>query len=497
MANLSNAIIEARKRHEAEIAERLKRRQERQRAEVDRLNQSATGAVDPAPRRSPPPETDTPTDASSADVVSEPALPAMTSTAVEPRVEESTPAVTVAAPVSEEATSGRPASHVHAPVSLPEPVPLAPQPVAVPPEPAPVAIEPRVLPPAPVPARIAAPPQPSAYADELETPPDGRFLKLRNDIIDRVKPFLTGNQFAVYLEIYRQTIGRGRTSAWFRTREIQTACNLGSDNTVRDAYPALEAKRLIRLDPNRRVGSPRGLLITVLSVERALERLERGQAPTPAPFVPDTVAAPATYVPLTVEAGLAPGGSADPVTDSVSPVVADDAPAILDAIKRKYGVSPTVAPAMLDLVAPADRPLLPYLFRHLDRSVASGKVHNPAGLLRVWLESFDAWRPELAAERDAEEQARRAAAESLTKDELMLEWFRETEELVQERYAALDEDTREITRLRGRRQMLAKSPSVRAWNEQQWEAQLETFVKSEIRRELGTFEEWLARRGST
>jgi len=38
MSNLSSAIIEARKRHEAEIAERLKRRQQRQRAEVERLN---------------------------------------------------------------------------------------------------------------------------------------------------------------------------------------------------------------------------------------------------------------------------------------------------------------------------------------------------------------------------------------------------------------------------------------------------------------------------
>ncbi len=420
MGNLSSAIIEARKRHEAEIAERLKRRQQRQRAEVERLNATATSS-------------------------SQPKLPeAVEAEPVPP------PAAIVAEPVRPPAPE--------APPTPPPPPPV--EPIQAAPIPAPPVRRPR-----PVPQRT----------DEVETLPDGRFLRVRNDIIDRIKPFLTGNQFAVYMEIYRQTVGRGKTSAWFRTREIQTACNLGSDNTVRDAYPVLEQKRLIRLDPNRRAGSPKGILVTVLSVERALEKLERGQASDSRTAQPS---ARASLVPIDRDDS--------PVAD-VSTSSGD-----LQTMTRQYGVSPSVAPQLLDLVADDDRPLLPYLFARLDRSVASGKVHNPAGLLRVWLESFDAWRPELAAERERDIEARRREQETASREELMLEWFRFTEAEVQARFDALDPDVRAEIEARGRAELMAKSSAVRTWTDQQWAAQLATYVRSELRRDLDGFDAWLA-----
>jgi hypothetical protein len=419
MGNLSSAIIEARKRHEAEIAERLKRRQMRQRAEIERLNSSAVVEA-PKPVAAPP-------------------EPAPT---LEPPVEPA------------------PVEPPPEPARNPEPKPTV---VDVAPPPAPM----RLLPAESFDAPVAP--------EELETPPDGRYLKLRNDIIDRIKPYLTGNQFAVYMEIYRQTIGRGRTAAWFRTRDIQTACNLGSDNTVRDAYPVLEQKRLIKLDPNRRPGSPRGLFVTVLSVERALERLERIDR-RPAQATPPTPA-PAESEPLALVASP-PAGDA----------------AAIDRMTREYGVSPTVAPQLLERLGADDAYLLPYLFRRLDRSIAAGKVHNPAGLLRVWIESFDAWRPELAAEHRREEEARRAAEAAMSHDELMIEWFRETDAEAERRVAELDPAVREALDTRGREELSARSAAVRSWSEQQWRAQLDTFARSEIRRELPSFDEWLAAR---
>jgi hypothetical protein len=161
---------------------------------------------------------------------------------------------------------------------------------------------------------------------------------------------------------------------------------------------------------------------------------------------------------------------------------------------RKYGVSPSVAPQLVDFVSDADRPLLPYMFARLDRSIATGKVHNPAGLLRVWLESFDAWRAEREGDRDREAEASRLAREAASRDELMLEWFKETEAKVRERVGALAPEARDAIREEGRAELLARSPAVRTWTEQQWEAQLDTYVKSVVRRDLDGFETWLARR---
>lgn len=469
MANLSSAIIEARKRHEAEIAERLERRQQRQRAEIERLNSEAVSAV--AASAPEPGETLGAVAPSEGRPVADPeARPAAEPETVKPPAGAPPAAHWHAVPAPQE--RARPERLARASAT-----PLASLPVALtreaaqPNEPAPLEL-PAQRRHAPRPARVEVGEsiELAARPDEVETPPDGRFLKLRNDIIDRVKPYLTGNQFAVYLEIYRQTIGRGRTGAWFRTREVQAACNLGSDNTVRDAYPVLEQKRLIKLDPSRRAGSPKGLFITVLSVERALERLERaGAAARPA------VAASVLPAPL----------PADPAE-----------PSLLETLTRTYGVSPSVAPQLLEPLNEDDWTLLPYMLARLDRSVASGKVHNPAGLLRVWLESFDAWRPELEADKARDEEAKRVAREALSKDELMVEWFRETEAEAERRFAGLGAAERAALEARGREELLVKSPAVRTWSDQQWAQQLEIFAKAELRRELGGFEAWLERRRS-
>jgi hypothetical protein len=162
---------------------------------------------------------------------------------------------------------------------------------------------------------------------------------------------------------------------------------------------------------------------------------------------------------------------------------------------RQYGVSPSAAPHLLELVREDDRVLLPYLFARLDRSVASGKVHNPGGLLRVWLESFESWRAELEADRTRDEEAKRLARQAASRDELMLEWFKLTEAAVQERVSALDGGTLAAMKQRGRADLLTRSPAVRTWTDAQWESQLDTYVKAEIRRELESFESWLQRTG--
>jgi hypothetical protein len=496
MSNLSSAIIQARKRHEAEIAERLERRKQRQRAELERLN-SATNGGGELPNDdanvSAPDET--------ADATLNTALALATPPPTEPQPR----------PADAQIPQAGSANHIP-----PEQAHVAPH--AVPPDT--TAAEPikqheqnsqtiqrRVFN-----TLTSAPQHLSAevHIEEVETAPDGRFLKVRNDIIDRIKPFLSGNQFAVYMEIYRQTIGRGRTSAWFRTRDIQTACNIGSDNTVRDAYPILERKRLIKLDPTRRNGSPRGLLITVLSVERALERLERGRSPAQKPNYLSTEAPPQKLPQYLSTNYLSTSAETAEVIlntwerhDLKTPPPSETAQAqpggggdldLTESLRAKYGISPTAAPQLLARLGADDLALLPYLLRRLDQNIASGKVHNPAGLLRVWIESFDAWRPELSAARQRDEEALDLAREIQTKEELMLAWFKETEAHVQTRLETLDESAREAMRARGRQTLGALSPSASHWTPDQWESQLDSFVRSELRREMGPFEEWLAQR---
>jgi hypothetical protein len=122
-------------------------------------------------------------------------------------------------------------------------------------------------------------------------------------------------------------------------------------------------------------------------------------------------------------------------------------------------------------------------------------VHNPAGLLRVWLESFDAWRGELQSDRERDEEAQRLERTAASRDELMVEWFKGTEGAVQERLAAMAVDA--IARLgeRGRAELVERSPAVRTWTEAQWSAQLDTYVKAAIRRDLDSFDAWLAKSG--
>src|ERR1051325_10597923 len=43
---------------------------------------------------------------------------------------------------------------------------------------------------------------------ERETLPSDRFVKVRNSIFDELSGYLTGNQYKIYLELYRETLGR-------------------------------------------------------------------------------------------------------------------------------------------------------------------------------------------------------------------------------------------------------------------------------------------------
>jgi hypothetical protein len=163
-------------------------------------------------------------------------------------------------------------------------------------------------------------------------------------------------------------------------------------------------------------------------------------------------------------------------------------------LKDTYGVSPTSAPALAQTIADADLDLIPYLFDHLDRRIAAGQVKNPAGLLRVWLESFDAWRPELEAARARAEEARRAAEQVRTKEELMLEWLQEADAEVDKRFAALPAEERDRMRAEGRARLESMSPSVKHWSADQWDHQLDTYVRSELRKECASFEAWASAR---
>lgn len=117
-----------------------------------------------------------------------------------------------------------------------------------------------------------------SQVDELEIPPDTKFTKVHNAVFDQLIPYLSGNQFAVYMELYRNTLGRGHSGNWFRTREVQKICGIGSDKTVRLAIVALEQMKLIRVDWPQKKEILGGFLSESSRSKRLFQSWEKNQA---------------------------------------------------------------------------------------------------------------------------------------------------------------------------------------------------------------------------
>lgn len=464
MSTLSQAIIEARKRHEAEIEARLRRRRERQENQLRLLNQGQ--GTDPAIP-----------DTAAADL--EPVAPA-----------REIPVPPPAPPVAESTRSPGPApskfkNETSLVVENKEDY-----------------IDTSVL-------------QYNSLDFEKETSPSSNFTKVSNIVIDGLKRHLTSTYFSVYVEIYRQTIGRGKNGAWLRTREIQKACGLGSDTTVRKAIFDLEEKGLLRLDKNRRVGSPKGLFISVLSVEKAIARLDKKAEKRKTNDMYLSTEVPHQKLPQYFSKNyrgtsvfsnevhdidirhedMKTSSSGDFRVFLENSEENDDGDDVsLEStitLLRERGLSPSAIPFLIEKLTPTDFKLIPYLLRQLDQTTATKNVKNPAGLLRVWLEGFESWRPELKLllERDREaEKLRRMTSE---KGDLRIEWYEYAEREVERLRSELPEADLNGLKEEGRKEIEKLSPASKGWDETIWAESLEGWILRKLEARVLPWEQWL------
>src|SRR5207248_1713298 len=70
-----------------------------------------------------------------------------------------------------------------------------------------------------------------------------------------------------------------------------------------------------------------------------------------------------------------------------------------ERIAAKYGYSANRARVEIERFQESDVELIPLLLDRLDVEIQRGRITNPAGLLRSWLQTFDLWRPQLEAAR--------------------------------------------------------------------------------------------------
>ncbi|MBX7223359.1 MAG: replication protein [Blastocatellia bacterium] len=433
MKNLSQAILEARKRHEEEVAQRLLMRKKRQEQELHKLNQF--------------PSSTEPTRAEAMAVQSANSLELYQNNLVSLKNNEFIPATSVLRSDAE----------------------------------ANLTVEP-------------------------EAPPNSNYTKLSNTINDQLKKQLTSSGFSVYVELYRQTIGRGKSGSWFRTREIQKACGFGSDNTVRKAFVELEASHLIKIEKNPRLGSPKGLFITTLSVEKALVKMTKKaqksaaakptsalQHPRTKCFSTSAVSADPIYIKHVRHADDDETPSSS-MPDSTQPENDDDD--LRTKLIRElnhHGLTPNVTPGLISKISDADLSLIPYLLQHLDRTVKTTKVTNPAGLLRVWLSAFESWKPELEAAKNREEAEQQAIEAETVKNEQMMQWYEFVEQAVNEKRQSLPATELAQLQQAARSEISRSSPSTRHWDENTWTECIEEWVRNNLRKSVPTFEEWLDR----
>lgn len=473
---LSNTIDLGAALHDEEVAERLRRREERNRARLALLNQNASRD-----------------EASSASVARTPVEPPAALAPVEP------PATAAPRAIELEPVPAAP-DRVEIDASAAESVQKPPRPNSafVAGAPAPVPSRPRVT-------QRTPDPSPAAVARDrvtaAETLPTERFLKVRNAIVDRLPRFVKGNRYLVYQHIYRNTLGRRQAEpeAFFVSRVVAEQLRL-SEKTVRTCWQYLERVGLIATSSTQ--GSHHGMRIRVLDLEIALARLE-------ASAVTLTADHRNNLPPSEHLSGNSNRSPAEEVTaEDAASAVTLTAPCherhedmhntmhgvgmfdeLVERLTGRYGFAPDRARTELTLIAADDLALVPRLLDRLDAENARSRVANPAGLLVTWLRAFPTWRPVLQQE---DQKTPEVETEKSGGD--LLAYLEETDARARETLRQLDGAKVERLRTTVRAKAEARSPSVAKWTEAQWNAHLEPLLVAELRDRFESFDAWLARR---
>jgi DNA-binding MarR family transcriptional regulator len=387
--------------------------------------------------------------------------------------------------------------------------------------PVPAPEPPAVAPAVPSAESAAAPAEPRA----VETLPTERYLKVRNAIFDDLARYLSGNQYKVYMEIYRETLGRRQPtpSGFFRPREMARELGIGSDQTVYRALKDLSDCGLLTCEA--RIGDTRGTRITLCAVETALERVRlksparraSGRKPT---TVKITTVKNTEVIGTTVDQQQSPRYYSDDHDGTVVKITTlhdherharhgktastqrDDGgagaarAAIVGELVARYGYSPRLARAAVDEVPDADVELVPFLLRRLDRAVERGQhrkgavIQNPAGILSGWLADFGSWRTVLVADRD---RAASAAVEAQPEaQDPYTEYLTEMDTAAAAEIDRLDAPTRERLERDARAELARTYPASADWPEEHWQRAILAHLKrSQFDRP--SFEEWSAR----
>ena len=450
--NLSGAIKRAREMHRAEIAERLKRRQDLERKRLEQINSvRRPPAVAPAPTTEPAPAS------------REPGVDRIASVRAETQAE---------GPAASEA-------------------------------------EPQVV----------------------ETLPTERYLKVRNAIFDELAKYLSGNQYKVYMEIYRETLGRRQPTpfGYFRPREMARELGIGSDQTVYRALRDLQVSGLLTCEA--RVGDTRGTKITLIALEATLDRLRREASPRRRSRQKITTVK-ITTVKNTEVISTTPvqqkslqyrsenhHGSVVKITtlhdherhetDPRPPTPGGDQPdggggssrnRLTDEFVARYGYTPRLARAALADVADADLELIPFLLARLDRAVELGQhrkgavIQNPAGILSGWLADFSSWRAVLVADRERAASTADDAAPH-TQDRYT-EYLTEMDADAARRIEGLDPQERARLERDARAEIGRTYPASVDWPAEHWEQAILAHLKRSYF-DRPTFEDWLARRSDS
>ncbi len=401
-------------------------------------------------------------------------------------------------------------------VKAPEPPPEEPAPVPVAVSPAPVVD--RIEPEPPKPELVEPP--------RVETLPTERFLKVRNTVFDELARYLGGNRYKVYMEVYRETLGRRQPTpaGFFRPREMARELGIGSDQTVYRALKELESSGLITCEA--RVGDTRGTKITIHAVDPVIEKLRaqlsskrQGKKITTVKIttVKNTVVDQQSSLQYDSENHH---GSVVKITTlhdherherhgNTSPRQArrargDDGgepserDRIVEQLVARYGYSPHLARTALGAVATTDLDLVPFLLTRLDAAIERGQLHrgaviqNPAGVLSGWLADFDSWRAVLEADRD---RATSGAEEPPgdTGTDLFTEYLAEMDADAERRIDVLGTEDRARLEATAREEISTSFPASADWPEEHWKRAILAHLKRS-HFERPSFEDWQARR---
>lgn len=400
-----------------------------------------------------------------------------------------------------------------APAKAPEPPSAEPAPVtvAVPAAPVVERTEPEVPEPEPV-----EPPR-------VETLPTERFLKVRNTVFDELARYLGGNRYKVYMEVYRETLGRRQPTpaGFFRPREMARELGIGSDQTVYRALKELESAGLITCEA--RVGDTRGTKITIHAVDPVIEKL-RAQISSKRQAKKITTVKITTVKNTVVDQqsslrydsenhhgsvvkittlhdherherhGNTPSRQARRARGDDGGSERSERDRLVEQLVARYAYSPHLARTALGAVAPTDLDLVPFLLTRLDAAIERGQLHrgaviqNPPGVLSGWLADFDSWRAVLEADRDrATSGADDRPADTGT--DLFTEYLAEMDADAERRIDALGPDERARLDGTARDEISTTFPASADWPEEHWKRAILAHLKRS-HFERPSFEDW-------